>query len=64
MTATRDDRGRFVSADVAAADRVLQAACDEAVRLLRGNCEYVDQPEDLLHNAAEIAALLLDRRAS
>jgi hypothetical protein len=32
---TRDARGRFVSADVAAAERVLEAAVREAVGLLR-----------------------------
>jgi hypothetical protein len=32
---TRDARGRFVSADVAAAERVLEAAVREAVSLLR-----------------------------
>lgn len=32
---TRDARGRFVSADIAAAERVLEAAVREAVRHLR-----------------------------
>ena len=74
MTA-RDARGRFVSADVAAAERVLEAAVWEAIGLLRFGL-YLDDgtrrvesdhrhlATRVLANAAHAVAPLLSERAS
>jgi hypothetical protein len=75
MTAARDARGRFANPDVAAAERVLEAAVEEAVALL-SSAPVPEKPdgwlagirkvsrvraEQVLAHAGHAADLLLER---